>query len=86
VAQSQILERFVKSQILLPDEAREKIDMPTRSDGKGGTPLELSARQGIDARANASQNRQRDSERTNNNSDSVATTTGRNAQGEGRKV
>jgi len=85
MAQSQILERFVKTQILLPDEAREKINMPSRPDGTGGKPLELSARQASDERANTAQNRERDSERTSNNSDSVTTTTGRNAQGEGRK-
>jgi hypothetical protein len=59
--------------------------MPSRPDGTGGKPLELSARQASDERANTAQNRERDSERTSNNSDSVTTTTGRNAQGEGRK-
>ena len=85
MAQSQILERFVKTQILLPDEAREKINMPSRPDGTGARPLELSARQAADERANTAQNRERDSERTSNNSDSVTTVTGRNPQGAGRK-
>jgi len=85
MAQSQILERFVKTQILLPDEAREKINMPSRPDGTGSRPLELSARQAADERANTAQNRERDSERTSNNSDSVTTVTGRNPQGAGRK-
>ena len=84
IAQSQILERYVKTQIMLPDEAREILDLPQRPDGDGSTPLELSARQATDARANLAGNRQRDAERTNNQSDGTATVSGRNAQGEGR--
>ena len=44
----------------------------------------MSARQATDTRANVAGNRQRDAERTNNNSDSTTTISGRNAQGEGR--
>ena len=84
VAQSQILERYVKTQIMLPNEARAKIDLPQIPTGE--EPLVLGARQAADARANTAQNRERDAERANNNSDSVATTTGRNPQGEGRRV
>ena len=84
VAQSQILERYVKTQIMVPDEAREVLGLPQRPDGDGSSPMELSARQATDARANLAGNRTRDAERTNNASDSPATTTGRNAQGEGR--
>jgi PBSX family phage portal protein len=86
VAQSQILERYVKTQIMTPDEAREKIGLPSRPDGDGSSPLVLNPRQAADARANLAGNRQRDAERQANNSDSVATTTGRNPQGEGRRV
>jgi len=44
----------------------------------------MSPRQATDARANLAGTRQRDSERTNNNSDSPTTISGRNPQGEGR--
>jgi hypothetical protein len=44
----------------------------------------LSPRQAADTRANVGNTRQRDTERANNNSDSVSTTTGRNPKGEGR--
>jgi PBSX family phage portal protein len=80
IAQSQILERLVKNQIMLPNEAREVLDLPQR---KGGdTPLELTAGAAADARANG--NRARDAERTNNQSDGPATISGRNPKGEGR--
>jgi PBSX family phage portal protein len=81
ITQSQILERYVKTQIMVPNEAREVLGLPQRSDGD--EPFEMSARQATDARANTAQNRQRDAERTNNNSDSNSTVSGRNAQGEG---
>ena len=82
IAQSQILERYVKTQVMMPNEAREAIGLPQRPDGDA--PFEMSARQATDARANLSGNRERDSQRTNNNSDSPSTISGRNPQGEGR--
>lgn len=81
ITQSQILERYVKTQIMVPNEAREVLGLPQRPDGD--EPFEMSPRQATDARANTAQNRQRDAERTNNNSDSPSTVSGRNAQGEG---
>ena len=84
VAQSQILERYLKTQVITPNEAREQLGMPHRPDGDD--PFEMSPRQATDTKANLAGNRQRDSERTNEASDSVATTTGRNPQGEGRRV
>lgn len=80
IAQSQILERYVKNQIMVPNEAREVLGLPQRQDGD--SPFIMGARQAADARANG--NRQRDAERTNTQSDSTATLDGRNAQGEGR--
>ena len=80
IAQSQILERYVKNQIMVPNEAREVLGLPQRSDGD--SPFIMGARQAADARANG--NRQRDAERLNNQSDGTATVAGRNAQGEGR--
>ena len=81
IAQSQILERYVKTQIMVPNEAREALGLPQRPDGD--SPFVMSPRQATDARANLAGNRQRDTERTNNASDSPATISGRNAQGEG---
>jgi hypothetical protein len=82
IAQSQILERYVKTQVMTPNEARIKLDLPQRADGD--EPFVMSSRQATDAAANFAGNRQRNSERTNNNSDSPTTISGRNAQGEGR--
>jgi PBSX family phage portal protein len=81
IAQSQILERYVKTQIMVPNEAREVLGLPQRPDGDD--PFEMTSRQATDARANLAGNRQRDAERANNNSDSTSTISGRNAQGEG---
>ena len=67
---------------MTPNEAREKLDLPQRADGDD--PFVMSPRQATDARANLAGNRERDSERTNNNSDSPTTVSGRNPQGEGR--
>ena len=82
IAQAQILEKYVKAQIMLPNEAREILDLPQREGGD--EPLELNARAAADARANTAGNRARDTERTNNQSDSTTTVSGRNAQGQGR--
>jgi len=82
ITQSQILERYVKTQVMMPNEAREAIGLPQHPDGD--TPFEMSPRQATDARANAAGNRARDTERNNSQSDGPATVTGRNPQGEGR--
>jgi PBSX family phage portal protein len=81
IAQSQILERYVKTQVMTPNEARATLGLPQRPDGDD--PFEMSTRQSADARANLAGNRERDAERANNNSDSPSTISGRNAQGEG---
>jgi hypothetical protein len=82
IAQSQILERYVKTQVMTPNEARTALDLPQRKDGD--TPFTMTPRQATDARANLAGNRQRDAERTNSQSDGAATLDGRNPQGEGR--
>ena len=82
IAQSQILERYVKNQIMVPNEAREVLGLPQTKDGD--KPFEMTSRQATDARANTARNRERDTERSNNQSDSPSTVSGRNAQGEGR--
>jgi PBSX family phage portal protein len=80
IAQSQILERYVKNQIITPDEAREILGKPARPDGEGNKPMQMKP-QDV---ANETANRARDAERTNNASDSTATVSGRNPKGEGR--
>lgn len=81
IAQSQIIERYVKTQVITPNEARQQLGLPTRPDGDDV--FDMSPRQATDARANLMDNRQRDAERANNQSDGEATISGRNAQGEG---
>jgi PBSX family phage portal protein len=82
ITQSQILERYVKTQVMMPNEAREAIGLPQHPDGD--QPFMMSPRQATDAAANLAGNRARDTERSNSQSDGPATTTGRNPQGEGR--
>ena len=84
IAQSQILERYVRNKIMVPNEARELLNLPPREGGDD--PVELTARQAADANANTMQNRTRDAERSANQSDGPATVSGRNAQGEGRST
>ena len=82
ITQSQILERYVKTQVMMPNEAREAIGLPQHPNGD--EPFVMSARQATDAAANLAGNRARDTARSNSQSDGPATTTGRNPQGEGR--
>jgi PBSX family phage portal protein len=84
VAQSQILERLVRNKIMVPNEAREVLNLPQMEGGD--EPVELTARGAADASANTRQGRNRDAERTANNSDSTTTTSGRNPKGEGRSA
>lgn len=81
IAQSQIIERYVKTQVMTRNEARQQLGLPQMQEADGF--FELTPRQATDARANLAGNRERDAERANNQSDSPATISGRNAQGEG---
>jgi hypothetical protein len=65
---------------MLPNEGRELLGLP-QIEG-GNEPLQLKPEQV----ANDNADRQRDTERTNNQSDGPATVSGRNPKGEGRKV
>jgi hypothetical protein len=47
-----LLERYVKTQVITPNEAREMLDLPQRPDGDGSTPFTMTPRQATDARAN----------------------------------
>jgi capsid portal protein len=82
VTQSQIDERYLRMQVLVPNEVRERLGYPVRPGGQ--EPIVLGSQARAEIAAQASGNRMRDQQRTNNASDSEATTSGRNAQGEGR--
>ena len=81
IAQAQIIEKYVKTQVMTPNEAREQLGLPQRP--AGDEPFQMTPRQATDMRANTAQNRERDTERANNQADSPSTIDGRNAQGEG---
>jgi PBSX family phage portal protein len=83
-AQSQILERYVRNQIMLPNEAREVINLP-QIEG-GDKPFQMTSRAAADAAANQGKTRARDAQRTNEQSDGTATTDGRAPKGDGRKT
>jgi len=78
--QSKIIERLVRMQVMLPNEARALLGLPPR-DG-GDKPVNLTAQGAADQTAVANQSRTRDQNRAANQSD--AGTGGRNAQGDGR--
>jgi PBSX family phage portal protein len=77
IAQSQILERYVKTQVMLPNEARSILGLPQREGGD--EPFQPKPEM-----QNNEADRARDGERTNNQSDGSATISGRNPKGEGR--
>jgi PBSX family phage portal protein len=79
IAQSQIIERLVKTQVMMPNEGRDLLGLP-QIEG-GNEPFDPKPEQA----ANDNANRARDTERTNNQSDGPATVSGRNPKGEGRK-
>jgi capsid portal protein len=83
LAQSQILTNYVKNQIMVPNEARELLNLPERSESD--SMIQPTARQAADSNANNAGNRDRDAERQQAQADSTATTAGRNPKGEGRR-
>jgi PBSX family phage portal protein len=83
LAQSQILTNYVKNQIMVPNEAREVLNLPEREESD--VMVQPTARQATDAAANNAQNRTRDAQRQQAQADSTATTQGRNPKGEGRR-
>jgi PBSX family phage portal protein len=83
LAQSQILTNYVKNQIMVPNEARELLNLPEREESD--SMIQPTARQATDAAANNAGNRSRDGERQQAQADSTATTAGRNPKGEGRR-
>jgi len=83
LAQSQILTNYVKNQIMVPNEARELLNLPEREESD--SMIQPTARQAADANANNAQNRTRDAQRQQAQADNTATTAGRNPKGEGRR-
>jgi PBSX family phage portal protein len=83
LAQSQILTNYVKNQIMVPNEARELLNLPEREESD--SMVVPTPRQAADSAANNAGNRERDAERQQAQADNTATTRGRNAQGEGRR-
>ena len=82
--QSQIDERYLRMQVVVPNEVRERLGYPSRMGGQ--EPIVLGAQQRAEITSQAAGNRMRDQQRTDNNSDSTSTTTGRGPGGEGRTV
>ncbi len=80
-AQSQIHEKYLRNQVVTPNEVRDELGKPPRPDGD--KVIELSPRQAADSKNNAKGDDARATDRQNANSDSPTTTTGRNPQGEG---
>jgi PBSX family phage portal protein len=81
--QSQIDERYLRMQVLVPNEVRERLGYPVRPGGSD--PVLMGAQARAEQTAQATGNRLRDQARTDNASDSTSTTDGRNPQGEGRR-
>lgn len=82
--QSQIDERYLRNQVLTPNEVRARKGLPGLEGGD--KVIELKAQQKADQRANAGKTRARDSERSANQSDSQHDSEGRNAKGDGRRT
>ena len=84
VAMSQINERYAKVQVMTPNEIRESIGLPQINGGD--EMFQMSAKQQSDARSDLAGNRQRDSDRNNNQSDGEGAVSGRNPAGSGPKI
>jgi PBSX family phage portal protein len=80
--QSKIDERYLRMQVLVPNEVRARNGLPAL-DG-GDSPIVLNAQARAEQNAQATRNRQRDQERQNNQPD--VSGEARNPQGEGRTV
>jgi len=79
--QSQIDERYLKTQVIVPNEIRQRLGMPMRDGGQ--EPVQLTSGQRAENTRQIAGD-QRATERQNNATDSTATSTGRNPGGEGR--
>ena len=82
--QSKIDEREVRMGIQVPDEVRSKKGQPPRPDGKGKEPWQANSQQAAEQKAQASQSRTRDANRSAGATDSAGE--GRKAKGDGRNT
>ena len=82
--QSQIDERYLRTQVVVPNEVRQRMGLPVREGAS--EPIVLGPQQRAEIAAQTRGTRERDRQRTDNASDSETTTTGRNPGGEGRSV
>jgi len=82
--QSQIDERYLRAQVVVPNDIRPRLGLPVIP--QGDTPAVMTPQQRAEQNAQMAGTRQRDQQRTNEASDSTSTTTGRNPGGEGRSV
>ena len=78
--QSQIDERYLRNKVVVPNEVRANKGMPGREGGD--VPIELGAQANADQKANATQTRARDAQRTTNAPDKNGTA--RQPKGDGR--
>ena len=79
--QSKIDERYLRMQVVVPNEVRERLGLSSLQDGD--TPVVLNAAARAEQTAQATGNRLRDQERQSNSSDSSENP--RNSQGDGRQ-
>lgn len=80
--QSKIDERYLRMQVIVPNEVRARKGLPAID--SGDTPIQLNARAAAEQTTQATGNRQRDQQRQNNQPD--VSGDARNPQGEGRSV
>jgi len=80
--QSRIDERYLRTQVLMPNDVRGRKGLPPRPGGDG--PLVLTAQANAEQRTQANGNRRRDQERQSNAPDQTGEA--RNPKGEGRQV
>ena len=83
-AAAQIAEKYLRSQVLTPNEVREQLGYPS-IDG-GDEVIELNARQAADANNEAQGSDERATDRENNQADSPITVQGRKPKGEGSSI
>jgi hypothetical protein len=80
--QSRIDERYLRTQVLMPNDVRSRKGLPPRPGGDG--PLVLNAQAQAEQKTQASGNRKRDQQRQANAPDQTGEA--RNPKGEGRKA
>ena len=80
--QSQIDERYLRGQVITPNDIRPRLGLPVLPNGDDT--VAMTPQQRAEQNAQAAGTRQRDQQRTNEATDSTSTATGRNPGGEGR--